>query len=243
MRPARTIHRHTHTSAPVASTGSQRNELTGRQKCALYALVIALYVGALFGAQAFSDSYFASEAAPVAPPAVSPEGPHAGSRTAGIRPAVAVPPSAVSPRVGAAVPDAQVEYSPACAMFRLTAVKALAGEFGALKPWQKRAYQRGLASPASARSARVMLTTYGPWDPGHYKGSVESAAANELPQGTMIWIPYPSHLRAISTTGAHSNDREARERGDECWTDLWTPYKGWHGLQNTKWDQAIVIIR
>ena len=190
----------------------------------------------------------ASPAANAAAVAVSPEGPASAgpsSLAVGSHPASsAVLPSPERPYREGEGPGVRTssaaEYSPACALFRLTARKALAGQFGTLKPWQRAAYQRGLRS---CHSARVMLTTYGPWDPGRYKGSVASAAANELSQGTVIWIPSPAHLRAISTTGSHRNDRRARARGCQFWIDLWTPYVGWRGLGNDTWSRHIVIVR
>lgn len=139
------------------------------------------------------------------------------------------------------------EYTAAAALFRICAKKALAGDFGPLKPWQRNAYQRGLKS---ATTRRALLTVYGPWE-GYLRGqgcaygygcSEEIAASNHLTARTVIWIPMPAHLRVIGDTGADWNDPKARRLGCDFWVDLWIPRLGWHGLQNTIYKRDIIVI-
>lgn len=122
--------------------------------------------------------------------------------------------------------------------FRQCAEKALRGEFGKLRPWQRNAYQRGLS--AGVRTVRVWQTIYCP--PQYRRGertasgrgcSEEIAAANALPGGTVVWIANPAHLRVIGDTGARGNDRVARRKGATLWLDLWLPYRGWRGVPDS----------
>lgn len=182
---------------------------------------------------------------PAVPVPAPPEGPSFS------RPVVAVPGSAgVSPAsssvVGATDP-AIMSRLDAEALFRIAADKALRGDFGPLRPWQRRAYERGLRS---CHADLVRMTVYGPWE-GYDRnegcayglGCNETvAASNTLPGLSVIWVPYPAHLRAIGDTGAAWNDPTAREEGCRYWVDLWIPYRGWNGLQDTVYRRHVVVL-
>jgi hypothetical protein len=131
-------------------------------------------------------------------------------------------------------------------LFRRCATKALRGDFGKLKPWQRNAYQRGMAH--GVRTSRVWLTVYRP--PQYRRGegtaygygcSEEVAACNALPRGTVVWVQNPAHLRVVGDTGAKGNDRIARRRGGEFWLDAWIPHRGWRGLPDSSIAAVAVI--
>lgn len=137
--------------------------------------------------------------------------------------------------------------------FTTCATRALAGEFGPLKPWQRAAYERGLVH---AHKDRVWLTQYGPWDPGRYKGAPYHIAANVLPRESVVWLEKPGQLRVVTNCGAAYNDRVARAdpsewvrlpkgkkvkgKGCDYWADLWTRYKGEYGLDTTTCDAWVI---
>lgn len=131
--------------------------------------------------------------------------------------------------------------------FRQCATKALRGDFGRLKPWQRRAYERGLTRGVT--TARVWMTTYFPSE-GYARGegcaygygcSEEVAAANALPAHTVVWVAKPAHLRVVGDTGARGNDRAARRRGGAWWLDLWVPRRGWRGVPDSSIAAVAVI--
>lgn len=82
--------------------------------------------------------------------------------------------------------------------FRRCAAKALAGEFGTLRPWQRDAYTYGLATGVTCRGL-AKVTAYGHrWESARMAGGVWTAsgsyvhlggcAANpELPFGALVW--------------------------------------------------------
>lgn len=122
--------------------------------------------------------------------------------------------------------------------FRQCATKALRGEFGRLRPWQRNAYQRGLSG--GVRCVTVWQTIYCPPQYRRGEGTAHGygcdetiAAANALPGGTVVWIASPAHLRVIGDTGARGNDRVARRKGATLWLDLWLPYRGWRGVPDS----------
>lgn len=123
--------------------------------------------------------------------------------------------------------------------FRRCALRAICGDFGPLRPWQRAAYERGLSGGVAVKHVRQ--TCYGPWegydrDKGcaHGYGCSEIiAAANALRARTVIWIMDPAQLRVVGDTGAAWNDPRARSQGCAFWIDLWIPYRGWQGLGGT----------
>ena len=212
---------------------------------ALWCLGLALHAaGAAAAADASADAaprvgadvpdapaVAATNAAPVTPPSPRACG-ASGRRGAGGEAAVAV----------------AVEPTTAAALFAATAIKALRGDFGPLRPWQRHAYQRGLQY--GVRTDRVRLTVYGPWE-GYDRGegcaygygcSESVAASNHLPGRTVIWVPRPAHLRVIGATGAPWDDEKASREGCAYWIDLWIPKRGWKGLQNTVYHRDIAVI-
>lgn len=111
--------------------------------------------------------------------------------------------------------------------FQRCAVRALAGEFGPLQPWQREAYTLGLKRGVTVRG-RAWVTAYYPWE--GRSGRVDcrgnrctprTAAANRLPYGTYVWVANPCGLRQVLDRGARSNDRIADRRGCDLWVDLW----------------------
>lgn len=89
--------------------------------------------------------------------------------------------------------------------FRRCAAKALAGEFGTLRPWQRDAYTYGLATGVTCAGV-AKVTSYGPWEgctpwvaSGGYVHLAGCAANPELPFGTLIWTPYG--LRYVNDRG------------------------------------------
>jgi len=111
--------------------------------------------------------------------------------------------------------------------FQRTALKALSGSYGELRPWQRAGYERGLRLKATA-SRTAWLTGYYATE-GH-DGRVDcrgrlctyrTAAANTIPQGSFIWTRYG--IRQVMDRGARSNDRIARRKGAALWCDYWYP--------------------
>lgn len=111
--------------------------------------------------------------------------------------------------------------------FQRCAIRALAGEFGPLKPWQEEAYRLGLERGVMVQG-RVWLTAYYPWE--GRSGRVDcrgnpcsprTVAANRLPYGSYIWVASPCGVRQVLDRGARSNDRIADRRGCDLWLDLW----------------------
>lgn len=132
--------------------------------------------------------------------------------------------------------------------FQRAATKALRGDYGKLKPWQRNAYRRGLEQGANRH--RALVTIYGPWE-GYSRGegcrwgygcSEEIAAANALPGGTVVWLARPAGLRVIGDTGARGNDAWARRKGCKWWLDLWVPRIGWGGLANSIYKRDVWVI-
>jgi hypothetical protein len=89
--------------------------------------------------------------------------------------------------------------------FRRCAAKALAGEFGTLRPWQRDAYRHGLDTGVVCTGV-AKVTSYGPWEgctkwvaSGGYVHLAGCAANPELSFGTLIWTPYG--LRYVNDRG------------------------------------------
>ena len=122
--------------------------------------------------------------------------------------------------------------------FQRAATKALAGQFGKLKPWQATGYRLGLKRGTTC-STYVWITHYSA-DEGRdgridNKGNActrRTAAANEIPRGSYVWIEDAGELRQILDSGSRRNDRIGRGKDRRVrtpgWVDVW--YK--HGYQN-----------
>ena len=113
--------------------------------------------------------------------------------------------------------------------FQRCAVRALRGDFGRLAGWQEAAYKRGLAQGVVA-DQRFFVTAYyategraGCIDRYGHRCTQRTAAANELPRRSYVWVAVPGEVRQVLDCGAHFNDRVARRRGADCWIDLWYP--------------------
>ena len=171
---------------------------------------------------------------------------------------VAVPPSPPGRGVGVRAPSAvPPPWSATEDPFRRVAMKALAGEFGKLRPWQAAAYERGLRLGTECR--HVWLTQYGPWE--GYKGADYHIAANPryLPMNSVVWLDKPGQLRVVTNRGADYNDRVAcapttqwvtitggkQVRGKGCahWVDLWTRYRGQYNLDTTTANAYVIPYR
>jgi len=132
------------------------------------------------------------------------------------------------------------------------AVKALAGEFGELLPWQATAY-RLLAENGPARQGKAYVTHYTPprfkrgqgtrWGWGCTEGCW---AANKLPGYWYVLVQHPSsgfwEMGWIRDTGASWNDsrwkRVGRERYGvevDLWLDRWHPSPK---MANVSWPGA-----
>ena len=112
--------------------------------------------------------------------------------------------------------------------FERCALKALAGVYGPLEPWQAQGYQKGLKS----HEKRVLvLTCYlgthsdGKVDRRGRPCTMRTAASNLIPEGAFIWVwdpPAKVGLRQIRDCGAKWNDKDAARRGG-VWCDIWQP--------------------
>lgn len=122
------------------------------------------------------------------------------------------------------------------------ATRALAGEFGPLRPWQARWYAQALAT--QPRPRRVWQTQYGEWDPGRYRGDRYHIAANprHLQRGSVVWLSKPGILCVVTNRGADSNDRIAKAHGCDHWVDLHTAYEGQYGLGSATCDAYLLGV-
>lgn len=118
--------------------------------------------------------------------------------------------------------------------FRRCAKKALAGEFGELKPWQKQAYQWGLWRGVHA-DQRAKVTSYGyKWESRQMAGGIRTASGSHVHRdgcaanpgisfGAIVWTPYG--LRYVFDRGglvklAYTNSREAANLDYYTWGPL-----------------------
>jgi len=115
--------------------------------------------------------------------------------------------------------------------FRACAVKALRGDYGELKDWQRTAYQHGLDQGVTVRGT-AWVTHY--WPAEGRDGQVDCrgnrctsdiVAANRLPYGTVVWLEAGPicGLRIVKDRGAKRNDRQAERYGAGLWIDRWNP--------------------
>jgi hypothetical protein len=118
--------------------------------------------------------------------------------------------------------------APSADPFQVCAREALAGKWGKLQPWQREAYTLGVDSGARVKLGRLWVTHY--WPAEGRDGRVDcrgnrctakTAACNQLPYGTVVWIEEPCGLRVVLDVGAKRNDRQARRYGADFWLDRW----------------------
>lgn len=136
-------------------------------------------------------------------------------------------------------------------LFQRCAIKALAGDYGQLQPWQRYAYARGLVDGVKATKLLV-LTQYnakegrfGQVDRRGQPCTKHTCASNRLPYGCYVWTN-KTGLRQVRDCGASRNDTIARRIAQKhghsnwrnaIWIDVWYPnaqkaraagLTGWH---------------
>jgi hypothetical protein len=202
--------------------------LTHRQFFALFALLVILGVCVLLRCNAGMQAQAA--VCPVA-------------EKVGVPPPLVVAPPPV---------PAQLSGDP----FQRTARAALAGKWGPLPEWKRRAYQAGVDKGVKVKG-RVFLTAYwdseghdSTWDCRGEKCGARHLACNRLPYGTVAWVQWPvynkqgrlvnllSQIRTVLDTGAKSNDGAADNAGCDLWMDRHT-----EGPYGTEIGQYAVIGR
>jgi hypothetical protein len=162
--------------------------------------------------------------------------------SAGILPAAV----AADVAVDVDVPAWSTETDP----FRRCARKALAGEYGALKPWQRTAYERGLrAGLTAARGAK--RTTYCPRCSGRtcadgspVRRGVVSASRN-VPMHSLVWLATDGLLLVTDRGGWVKVGGRFTRAGESANFDVWKPRcvgDCWHG-PGTKRRVPYVILR
>ena len=147
--------------------------------------------------------------------------------------------------------------------FRRAATKALRGDFGTLKPWQRQGYERGLAQGVTANTPLV-LTAYlgterdgridrrGRQLPGPNGTGMETCASNRIPENSWVWAR--EELRQVRDCGSLRNDfcklfRQACRLGgvsvsEAHWVDYWWPNAATarrHGRWGWKLEMGAVI--
>lgn len=111
------------------------------------------------------------------------------------------------------------------------AERAIRGQFGPLRDWQRDGYQQALLTGATVQG-RAWVTGYYPWECGSNrthsgrKPSLRSAAVQQKDFHRLvyryIWTEAYG-LRVIEDSGANRNTRVARHRGASIWCDYyWT---------------------
>lgn len=113
------------------------------------------------------------------------------------------------------------------------AIKALRGDYGRLKTWQRRGYEKALKRRITVQGL-AWVTSYYPQE-GFHAGDVtrsgvgvsqRSAACIEARwkkwQGRFVWTAAYG-LRIIEDMGANSNEVVARKKGARIWFDYWFP--------------------
>ncbi len=112
--------------------------------------------------------------------------------------------------------------------FQRCATKALRGDYGKLKNWQRAAYKRGLDAGVTA-DHRFVVTAYlgtegrsGRIDSRGNRCTMRTAASNRVKRGSYVWTPRWG-IRQVLDCGAKSNDRKADRMGCDSWLDLWFP--------------------
>lgn len=104
---------------------------------------------------------------------------------------------------------------------------AINGKKGQLAEWERVAYQLILDKKIEANSSCAITYYYPPEtcayrDAHGNKCTTRTAAANKLPQYSLIWIQGIG-LRQVLDTGAKSNDARWAGKKAFCWVDLWEP--------------------
>jgi hypothetical protein len=107
------------------------------------------------------------------------------------------------------------------------ATKAMRGDHGTLKPWQREGYTLILSTGATANRTLVLTAYYGTEPDGirdRYGNpcTYRTCASNRLPRHAYVWTER-SNLRQVLDCGARSNDSRARRVGGEgaVWVDVW----------------------
>jgi len=113
------------------------------------------------------------------------------------------------------------------------ATKALRGDYGPLKPWQRDGYAAALAQGTTVQG-RAWVTSYYPAE-GFPRGqhcrsgigvSERSAAVRSCDwtkhRGQWVWTAAYG-IRVVEDTGANSNHRAALRHGADLWLDYWFP--------------------
>jgi len=129
--------------------------------------------------------------------------------------------------------------------FQRTAIRALAGEFGALQDWQEAAYIRGQREGVTCRG-RAYLTSYGHlWESRKMSGGprgadhdvrlteAHCAADRGLPFGTIVWCD--GELRIVRDRGGWVTVKWARghDRRNDRNLDFWTRRPDEHSSNST----------
>lgn len=109
--------------------------------------------------------------------------------------------------------------------------KALAGTFGALKPWQREGY-RALAK--GHKTHRAWRTYFDPTEPGGKRDrrgrtcTLRTASSNRLRENAWVLDLDHPELRQIMDCGAQSNDADFADPNDcSVWVDFWVPHDRW----------------
>ena len=112
---------------------------------------------------------------------------------------------------------------------QVCAREALAGKWGVLPEWKSRLYKLALERGLTVRPGLLFVTHY--WPGEGRDGQVDcrgnrctsaTAACNELPYGTAVWLDNPCGWRIVRDRGARRNDRVARRLGADFWLDRWS---------------------
>ena len=117
--------------------------------------------------------------------------------------------------------------------FQRVAIKALRGDYGQLRPWQKAGYASGLAQGVTVQGT-AWVTSYYPAE-GFRRGkatrsgigvSERSAAVTRdtwyQRRGQWVWTQSYG-IRVVEDTGANFNRAAAHKHGASIWLDYWWP--------------------
>jgi hypothetical protein len=119
------------------------------------------------------------------------------------------------------------------------AVRALAGDYGPLKPWQEAGYRQALAFGTTVHG-RAWVTGYYPWecmrtDPRTGKRVLCNTRSGRKPTLRSAAVRYDAFnryvfkycwtgaygLRVVEDSGANSNTRHAKHKGADVWLDYY----------------------
>ncbi len=120
------------------------------------------------------------------------------------------------------------------------AAKALRGDFGPLKDWQRTGYWLFAAGEGKWQTA--WITRYWAGEPGvnftttsGRRVDHQTAAMLDVPFGTFVLVDLPTgfNLRRVWDRGSRRNISRARSRGASTWCDLWVPRNAPYSTRNT----------